>query len=196
MAMSEKWNLDRYCLKILLVMCNASVPMRFNELKNKLNPDEKHSEMSDPTLSDHLKHLVRDGYVTREEELVEHRLKVTYSLNYEKINQVKGMLEAKKKIESYFEKSKEKFLSLPVERQVYNILESLVQIRIRLIKACIDFGLNPKSFEKKFLVQSWGRSGLLESESWLVEKAVRNEKYRKEFLKAVDKLIATSIYSS
>lgn len=188
--MSKKWQLDTYCLKIILTMTAKNEPVRFNELSRMLNPDKDFPDMQDSTLSDHLKHLVENGYVRRKEEIVEHKPRITYGLNFKKIEKIRSFAEVRKELLQFYVKNAEVFYSLPVNEQVQRILHSVAMMRLHRISAVIDFKLDPHSWEKNFLVNGWSWSlrGLLWAEAWLIDKAVKDEKYRKEVFEEINKL--------
>ena len=85
----------------------------FNELHRTLK--KRGIVISVPTLSRHLKHLVKAGYVAREEK--EGLQLITYSVEHDKISKIKGVRERTKKIaKSMRNNEKEFFLNLKINR--------------------------------------------------------------------------------
>lgn len=183
----ERWQLDNYCLKILLVLIAKSSEkpkMRFNELSRVVK--DLHLGISKPTLSDHLKHLVENEYVTRTVEGVQC---VTYSLNFEKIGKIKGYWEKAEKVAAFLEKDRDTFFSLPENEQVTLLLHFMNVRKLLEIQARIAFELDRSSFEKQFGVLFWTSSRFERHELWMIQKCVKDEKYREEVLKTINQLL-------
>jgi DNA-binding HxlR family transcriptional regulator len=178
--------LDEYCIKILMILIDKK-QIRFNELHRTMN--KMKIEISKPTLSDHLKHLVAGGYVTRK---VEGLQQVTYILNYEKVTKTKGYWKRLKRIAEDFRENKQEFLSLPEEEQVKTVLGVLAVRKLQEIKMRVALELDPKNFEKQFAVMFWTSQALSFQEFWMIEKCVEDEAYRKRVFKMIDTYLPDS----
>lgn len=80
---------DEYCTKILMVLTIFDVwdkkkEIRFNKLHQELNKYDN-AKMSKPTLIEHLKHLVENEIIQRDEK---GKQKVSYRLNWKKFKQL------------------------------------------------------------------------------------------------------------
>lgn len=187
----EKWQLDNYCLKILLVLLAKSSEkskIRFNELSRVVK--DLNLGISKPTLSDHLRHLVENEYVTRTIEGVQC---VTYSINFKKIGKIKSYWKNAEKIAAFLEKDKDSFFSLPVDEQVKLILYFMQIQKLFEIQARIAFESDPSNFEKQFGVLFWTSSRFERHEAWMIKKCGRDEGYKKEVLKTIDELVKPHI---
>jgi len=183
----ERWQLDNYCLRILLVLIAKSSEkpkIRFNELSRLVR--DLNLGISKPTLSDHLRHLVENEYVTRKVEGVQ---RVTYSLNFEKIGKIKGYWKTAEKMAAFLEKDRDAFFSLPVKGQVKQLLRFMELRKLLEIQARIAFESNPSSFEKQFGVLFWTSSRFERHEVWMIEKCVKDVEYREEVLRTIDELL-------
>lgn len=186
----EGLRLDKHCVIILMVLTEQQ--HTFNKLHKALK--ERGVEMSKPTLSSHLKHLVRAEYVRREE--IEGSQLVTYSVvNSERIEKIKGISEQMRSIvKDSVSKSKwgksaneKEFFSLSEDEQMKTVLDVLVGRKLNEIKARIAYELEPKNFENQFALLFWTSSFVTVSEYWVIKKCVKDEEYRKNVLKIIDK---------
>lgn len=176
--------LDKRCQKILLVMILKKNIMRFNELAKTLK--KMGMEMSHPTLLDHLNHLVKERLVTRREEKAQY---VTYRLNMNKIGESKKYLDRAVRIAKNWTKEKESLFSLSVNEQVEIVLHTLAIRKLYEIQARIALELDPKNLEKQIGVLFWTSSIVENVEYWLIQKSLKDEKYREELLKTINKWI-------
>lgn len=161
----------------------------FNELHKTLK--KRGIVISVPTLSRHLKHLVKAGYVTREEK--EGLQLITYSVNYDKIGKIKGIWERTNRIAKSLRSSKREFFSQSEDQQVKIVLNVLVYRKLNEIKARIDYALDPKSFEKQFTLIFWTSPFLKVAEALVIEKSVEDEAYRKQILEVIDETLKPMI---
>jgi DNA-binding transcriptional ArsR family regulator len=142
-------------------------------------------EISKPTLSEHLKHLVKAGHVTRKKDKGKKQM-VTYSLNLEKISKLKGYVEQMKKSIDSEQKNKKMFFSYPKKDQVQKMFEDLTYRKLKEIKARVDYGLNP-DFEKSLAVRFWVNPLQRLAETWMINECIKNEEYRKKIFDIIDK---------
>ena len=176
--------LDDYCIKILIVLIEEE-KSHFNQLYKTLNDKKRGFKISKPTLSEHLKHLVKAGFVTRKQE--EGLQLVTYSVNFDKIGKIKGLWEQQRRIVKDRKATEKEFFSLSESEQVNIVLSGLSLRKLYEIKARIDYELDPKNFEKQFAVLFWTNPTLEFVEFLMIEKCVEDKEYRKEVLKIIDK---------
>jgi DNA-binding transcriptional ArsR family regulator len=172
--------LDEHCAKILIVLLDIQ-QAHFNELYRIFLG--KRVKFSKPTLSNHLKHLVDAGYVTRTPEKGQ---LVTYSLNLEKIGESKEIMERAKRIEQSERKNREEFFALTEKKQVDLLLNFLLERKLYEIQALIEYKLDPESFGKWLTVRWWDSPMLEQPKFWIVKKCVEDETYRKKILKIID----------
>jgi DNA-binding transcriptional ArsR family regulator len=156
----------------------------FNELYRLIS--KRNKRFSKPTFNTHLKHLMTAGYVTRTPEKGQ---LVTYSLNLEKIGKMKEYSERVKRIVKSEYESKEEFFSLTEKEQVSTLLDFLSLRKLNEIKAQIEYGLDPESFEKWFAVRFWAHPALERVTVWMIKKCVEDEVYRKNILKIIDDIL-------
>jgi DNA-binding HxlR family transcriptional regulator len=175
-------DLDERCFKILLVMALHKQQAHFNELERELKKAKM--EFSRPTITVHLSHLIKAGYVTRKEETGTQF--VTYSLNPEKIVKVKEIAERTKNIMKARKGTEEEFYELPEKEQIENVLMLELMRKLELIKAHVELGLDPNSLDKKVAV-SFLESPLLRlAEHWVIKKSIEDANYRKKIFEIID----------
>ena len=111
---TDQWQeMDEYCIKIIQFFLTTMQRYRFNELYRAIS--EAGARMSRPTLSEHLKHLVKQELVERKVEGVQ---TVTYTLNYGKFFNLKEIMELP---DNMLEKQKE-FNASPIDEQIRQVL--------------------------------------------------------------------------
>ena len=145
----DKLRLDNYC-EYIFVALGFQDCQQFNQLHRYLK--NNNLQMSKPTLSDHLKHLVKSGIVNRKEN--EGKQSVTYSLNPEKIGTSKEFFKQMKETIRDERKNKKKFFDYPEKEQVQIVLKELIGRKLNEIKAYVDYRLNP-TFDKQLAFMFW-----------------------------------------
>jgi DNA-binding transcriptional ArsR family regulator len=153
----------------------------FNKLCEFL--PENGFNLSVPTVSKHLKFLVEAGYVKRERKGSQ---MIIYSVDFSKIGEVGSFWERTKRIAKSIQKNRDEFYSLSEDKQVSNLLSVLIYRGLNEIKAETDFRLDSRSFEKRFVLMFWNSGFLRLAESWVIEKCVKDEVYRKQIFKLID----------
>ena len=78
---------DEYCEKILMALMVHDEDIRFNDLHRRLA--KYGAKMSKPTLNTHLRHLVENEMIQRNEE---DKQNVSYGLNWKRFKQLKGAM--------------------------------------------------------------------------------------------------------
>jgi DNA-binding transcriptional ArsR family regulator len=180
----ENQGLDKYCLEILLVLADLGYSSSFNKLKDAIN--EGGFEISLPTLSRHLKHLISLGYVTREDKGAQMKI---YSVDSNKVKKIKGVWERAKRIARSMRENRNKFFSLSEKDQMTLVLQILSARKLEEIRAQIAHKLEPKSFEKRLELVFLTSPYLTAAEGWVIERSVKDEAYRERVLKVIDELL-------
>ena len=178
--------LDSYCAKIMTVLFLEKQEAHYNELYRLVKEKSKLTKFSKPTFNTHLKHLQEAGYVKRTPDKGQ---LVTYSLNLEKIGEMKEYAERVKRIAKSQKENMQEFFSLPEEKQI-NILLHFLEIRkLYEIKSRIEVELIPDSFEKWFVLKFWAHPALEQVTAWVVKKCAKDEIYRKKILEIIDDVL-------
>ena len=177
-----KSKLDGTCFKILTIMTLFKPSTHFNELFRELK--ERNMEMSKPTLSAHLKHLVEQEYVIKKEE--ENSQFVTYSLNTEKTEQLKEVANRTKKIAKAFKENEREFYSLSEEDQVSVVIATELSRKVEEIRALIDYRLHPNDLGRIVYANFLDSPLLYIGQKWIIKKSLEDEHYRKKILKLLD----------
>jgi len=178
--------LDEYCVKILTFLLLEQQEAHFNELYRLIKKKLKLKKFSKPTFNTHLKHLMEAGYVTRTPDKGQ---LVTYSLNFEKIGEMKEYSERVKRIAKYQHENKKEFFSLPEKEQVNFVLGFLTRRKLYEIQARIELELEPDSFEKWFVMRFWSHPILEQVTFWMIKKCAEDEVYRKKILKIINDIL-------
>jgi DNA-binding HxlR family transcriptional regulator len=175
---------DDYCEKILVIMTFYKKSYHFGELLRELK--SKNMEMSEPTLSSHLNHLINAGCITRKKD--EGTQFVTYSLDpVGFIKAVEIASEIKNKSQLLRDRDiTKKFFSLTEEKQIDVCLGFMLSAKLQRIKAQIAYELDPQNVGKRFALL-FLKSPILEmDEKWIVSKSIQDGDYRKKILRIID----------
>jgi hypothetical protein len=114
-------NLDSYCDKLLHFFTTQNDKIRFNDLYERLDNDNIiHSK---PTLSLHLKHLVKKKLIIRK---VEDAQKVSYKINHQLFEKLDSYRDVERAAGKALAHQTAQFFSAPIEKQ----------INIALLEAC------------------------------------------------------------
>lgn len=181
----EKFQPDYYSYGILFILSEEG-QSHFNQLHKTLN--SRGISISKPTLSNHLKRLVKAGYVKREEN--EGVQLVTYTANWPEITRIKEYWKRAKTIGKFYGKNKKEFLSLSESEQVSIILNVWLEKKLNEIKANIAFRLDSENLDKGIAFMFWTSPLLDYAEHWLMEKCVEDEGYRRRVFKEIDKWLS------
>lgn len=181
--MKELAILDEQCFKILIVLIEEE-HAHYNELYELVRKRSK--KFSKPTYNNHIKHLEKAGYIIKTPDKGQ---LVTISLNLEKINKTREYNEQIKRVLKSERKNKEWFFSLTEKEQVEQLLVFLTARKLHEIKAQIDYGLDPESFDKWFALKLWSNPLLDRINIWLLRKCIDDEVYRKKILKIIDETL-------
>lgn len=182
---SELSESDSYCQKILLVLSSKG-EMRFNEL---LRTVEKLKIASGPTFKKHIKHLVEAGFVISEKKGSQYTL---YRLNESKFHG-KDFIRMKEDMTKYIRNFEKQFFSLPVDEQVNEVLRVSSLWKLFGILTRIALELDPQSFEKQFQADFFRQELLEAPETLMIQRCVKDEKYRVEAVKRINELLDKKI---
>jgi DNA-binding HxlR family transcriptional regulator len=173
--------MDDHCKKIFVALILGNDKLRFTELHQVLVA--MGYKISRPTLSQHLKHLTRDGLVTRKVEDVKN---VSYSV-------VKDFMMLKPLVEKAtkrFNEDREDYYSMSPEDQTLEVNRQIIFKNLFQLEARIAFSSEGKpqdSFTIMYLEMPYFRR----YEDWLVNKCLEDEGYRKRVLQKINELINT-----
>ena len=177
---------DKICADLLPTFLIENKPFQFNKLHKFLN--EKGFKISKPTLSLHLKHLVKKDLVVRTE--IENTQYVTYQYNWEKWGKLDKIIKKAREIQKFFEEERESFDSKNSRTQISYVhivllLQELLQLKNEMLKILSpdkEFQYNLEIILYSYI---WARF-----KRWLLENFKKNDiEYRKEILHNVEKLI-------
>jgi len=177
-----KVTLDESCAKILTIMTLFKPSTHFNELFRELK--KRNMEMSKPTLSAHLNHLIELNYVTKKDE--ENTQFVTYSLSNEKTSKMKEVAERAKKLAKTFKENEKDFYSLSEEEQVATVVAVELSRKIEEIRALIEYKLHPNDLGKIVYANFLDSPLLNIGEKWIIKKSLEDEQYCKRIFKLLD----------
>jgi DNA-binding HxlR family transcriptional regulator len=175
--------LDENCVKILVALFGEQ-QAHYNELYRLIS--KRNRKFSKPTFNTHLRHLEKSGFIKKTPDKGQ---LVTISLNLEKIGKTREYYERIERILKSESENKKWFFSLPEKEQVKTLLAFLSTRKLNEIKAQIEFGLDPESFEKWFAVKLWSIPLLERANFWMIKKCVEDEVYRKKILAIIDDVL-------
>ena len=141
-------------------------------------------DMSKPTFSDHLKHLLGRGLVVRK---VEGKQNVTYMFNYEKFLDIS---EAVKKQETPDEllAQQKYFNSLSIEEQVKQVILLMIERNMQQLRLEVLNAIDPsKQFVRNLQLMMVSRAIDL-YEKWLLDNCSENKEYGKKVLEKITHL--------
>jgi len=180
---------DEACQKIFTYLFlrhwNNEQPIRFNDLYRHLN--KTGFKISRPTLSNHLKHLVENDLIVRDEINIQH---TTYRFNHEKFFMLEDYHADTQEWKKFLREERDTFDSKPIEEQVRFVFVSLVIRELAKLREDIYQIKEPnKHFEHHLTI-------LLMDSIWegvkryLLESCVeRGENYQNEIIQSLNKLI-------
>ena len=193
---------DNICPNIL-VLLYAKKKLRFNELYRSLR--KFGTDISKPTFSDHLNHLMKKGLIKRK---VEDAQNVTYRLSNEKIfdsskdvNEVIGVVERLRRSlegvgENYFPELKivdiKKLTGKKLEQQIESDLNMVLKFSLYELKAVVNYELRIN--ERESDTDFWrfiGNPLYRAFERSIVDNCRENDEYKTKFLEKMDFLINT-----
>jgi len=173
--------MDETCYHIFSVLLIRN-SLRFNELHKTLN--ELGVKMSKPTLSDHLKHLLKKKIVVR---TVEEAQNVTYKINQKEFEKFEGFIENATKRLREVEKEKETLYSLPPDEQLEEVIRLNAVYKLDEIKTRINYSLY-KKMDDGLLLMSFKSDYFKRGELWVIDKCINDEAYRSLVLKKIEEL--------
>jgi DNA-binding HxlR family transcriptional regulator len=177
--------MDSQCSKILTTLILGEGSAHFNELLKRLKKNKM--EISRPTLSLHLKHLIAEGYISRSDDKTSQY--VTYSLTLDKIDGVKNIGQRVKRIKNSWRETEKEFLSLPIEEQLEELIFFLIHLKMEEIKAQIDYTLDPESLDKQVTLSFLKSPVLHLAENWMINEAIKDVSYKKLLLEKINNWI-------
>ena len=180
----ELSTLDEYCQKILGVLLLMRQDYRFNELYRFLNKNG--IKISKPTLSEHLKHLMRHNLLLRQEEGIQ---KVIYKVNYDRFKKLAGATDISQDVVTRFFLQREHFKSLPIDRKIecYHgimVLQSLLLLKLELLSISQPENQFEYSITTQSTIQHFGTI-----RDWIIETIRDNPEVVKQATEELRNLI-------
>jgi len=165
----ESKMLDDFCSAILILLWKGK-KMRFNEIHRELQM--KGTTLSKPTLSEHLKHLMKKKWITRKVEGVQN---VSYQL-HKSINRP-SKAESDRWLEDILSTLKIQMIAPSPEEKVNYALTDI--LKLKLEELAFRIAIEPE-IQNQSLSFTNSRSRLYEND--LISECNRDEKYRKAIL--------------
>lgn len=157
--------------------------LRFNELY-----EIHQTEMAKPTLSLHLKHLVKGKLVTRKVEDVQN---VSYQLNIRQVSKTEDFRKNEEIVNKVLAGNFTHFRSLSLDEQVAKVWRAICLTGLLELKSRIDYESYPDSFEKgmTFALYSEPRTSTPFLETWLVDLCKKDKQYRENVFQKIEELM-------
>jgi predicted transcriptional regulator len=181
--MTNPLGIDNKCSQILTLLINHKEPIHFNGLYKELKKNRM--ELSKPTISMHLNHLIEKSLVKRKEE--EGTQFVYYSLNIEHARELKELTDSQKWIENLAKKGITDFYTLTEDEQIERFISTTIFKKLEEVKAEIELSLEPDDFAKRFKYNFVSSPLFNFIEHWLVQKCTIDKGYRERILSTISK---------
>ena len=178
MALNE---FDEHCIKIYAFIALNNFPINFNILLKTLN--DSGYKISKPTLSAHLKHLLKHKAIKRKRE---GKQKITYSINSEKMENFQYHKDFSETIKNII-KNKETFDSYNISEKIRYISFVLTLIQVNLLKNEIRTVLEPERRFEATLSFLFIQSYLDNFRLYLLKTCVSSKEYAEKTLIEVEK---------
>ena len=175
-------SLDKQCQKILSFLLFHRTAIRFNGLYKTLNGYGL--KVSKPTLSEHLKHLVKARLVKRKIEGIQN---VSYRVDFEKYKQLNKTSEMAQDLLEYHEKNKKTYDSLAVADQIayahgFMIIQNLLLLKLEMKNILEPEHSYEYNLDYLFTIQIFSVF-----RNWLLDQCRKNpEQYKEVALNTLD----------
>jgi DNA-binding transcriptional ArsR family regulator len=179
MALNE---FDEHCKKIFAFLVLNDVPVNFNKLFRALN--DSNYKISKPTLSAHLKHLLKHKVIKKKKD---GKQKIAYSINYEKVDNLQFHKDFSKTAEKII-KSKENFNSFDVPEKITYVSFILMIIELNRLKNEIRSVLEPERRFEATLAFLFVKSYLERFRMYLLQTCVNSKEDAQKALVEIDLL--------
>lgn len=145
---------------------------------------DMHPKMSMPTLSRHLKELVKKGILLRENG---NSREVFYSLGFKKFEKTRKYLDMITNSYKIIDEEKKILFSMSVNNQCKELIRLSAIGALIKFKAKLSFRLK-KDVESKLLLVLTNSPYFNRHELWIIEKCFDDENYRNDFIKTVNEI--------
>lgn len=173
---------DEHCIKIYAFITLNNFPINFNTLLRALN--ESGYKISKPTLSAHLKHLLKLKAIKRRKEGIQ---KISYSVNSERIENFQFHKDYSETIQNII-RNKETFDSFDIATKIRYISFVLTLIEVNLLKNEIRTVLEPNRRFEATLSFLFIRSYLENFRLYLLQTCIISKEYAQKTLLEVERL--------
>ena len=178
--------LDDYCEKILMYLIMNRDAIRFNKLYEAMDVG---LSIAKPTLSKHLKHLVKKKLVTRTVEDVQN---VTYEVNHDLFEELEEYVTLTNISQDILREKRHVFYDKPVDEQLDILLKNSVIRHLEVMKGILDFELSITKRWEKGMQLVWLQSPIFRRyETWMMKKCKDDKKYRENLLTKLNERIKT-----
>lgn len=166
---------------------------RFEELLKFF--EKLDDEITRPTLSHHLRHLVEMQLVKQKVIQkkagygVNYTKKISYIPDYKKIEKFKDFVDLILDERRELDEWKKTMLSKPVNEQFETVLKFLILRNLIELKTRISFKLN-ENLGDEFILLALKNDYFRDEESWVIQKCIDDDLYRKEVLERIDESMA------
>lgn len=182
--MNKSKVVDETCDKLLGYFVARDIKIRFNELHRALNG--LNYRMSRPTLSKHLKHLVNDKMLKRNEEGTQN---VSYEFNWDRFKHLREARKESETVKSYL-KNKKHFHTLPLDDQVDYVNIILLIRNMHQLKFILLAILEPKNAFDYSLQYMMNQRYLQTFNNWFIQNCKENkEEIRAKALPKIEETI-------
>jgi predicted transcriptional regulator len=179
--MTNKLGIDNKCSQILTLLINHKEPIHFNGLYKELRKNKM--ELSKPTISMHLNHLIEKGFVERKEK--EGTQFVYYNLNVKQIEKLKELEDSRKWLDKQARDGMNNFYALTEEQQIERLINIIVFNKLEEVKAEIELALDPDDFAKRFRYNFVSSPLFQFGQNWIVQKCAIDKAYHDKILKVI-----------
>ena len=174
---------DKYCEKIFTVLAMSNKKIRFNELHRTLT--NYNAKMSKPTLTEHLKHLIKDEIIQRHEE---DKQKVSYEINWKRHKHLKKTKELSLAIANQI-RNEARFKSMSLVNQTIFVTAMLTLGELLYLKLIILNVLKPEDallnrFSFVFTTKLYNFYT-----PWLLDSCRKSEENSQKILRHINKQI-------
>jgi DNA-binding transcriptional ArsR family regulator len=172
---------DETCGKILSFFIFREEKIRFNELYRTLNG--LGLKMSKPTLSSHLKHLIKDRVLKKRKE---GKQNVSYEFNWERFKRLADAREDNITLKSYL-KNKEIVQSFTLKNQVIYVTSIMALKNLHLLRLKSLTILEPEHAFDYSIEHMLEQKYFQTFENWLLQSCQENkEEFRKKALPKIE----------
>lgn len=169
---------DIYCVMILFSIASQT-EIRFNDLLKHLNEQMK---VSPPTLSNHLKHLIKQKLIIR---TVEEAQNVTYRINNKGFRNFPELTKVLKDSIATWKVTKEQFGNLSVAEHLNDFVRTNMLVNLECLKSRILWEAY-KNIERWFILNFLSSPYLKIKEQLIIQKSLKDKEYRDKVIQEIE----------